>query len=152
MKQNITRTWRIAIATSQFNETVTQGLYDGALAGFESHTEKLQLDSFWVPGAVELPLTAQRLALSGRYDAILCLGAVIRGETDHYDYVCQQVSYGCQKVALDYNIPVIFGILTAQTDELAIARSSADSHNKGTACANAALSFLETLIQIDGLA
>lgn len=151
MKRTATHKWRIAIVTSQFNEDVTQGLYEGALVGFASYSDQTQLDSYWVPGAVELPLTAQRLALTGRYDAILCLGAVIRGETDHYDYVCQQVSYGCQKVALDYNLPVIFGVLTAQTDELAMARASADGNNKGTACAKATITFLETLIQIDDL-
>ena len=151
MKRTPSLKQRVAIVTSRFNETVTIGLYEGALAGFASYKEQLQLDTFWVPGAVELPLTAQRLALSGRFDAILCLGAVIQGETDHYDYVCQQVSYGCQKVALDYNMPVIFGVLTCQTDELALARASADGNNKGTACAKATLSFLETLSQIDDL-
>lgn len=151
MKRTPARKQRVAIVTSHFNEDVTQGLYQGALAGFAPHSEHVQLDSFWVPGAVELPLTAQRLALSGRFDAILCLGAVIRGETDHYDYVCQQVSFGCQKVALDYNIPVVFGVLTCQTDALALARASQDGNNKGSACAEATLAFLDTLSQIDEL-
>lgn len=140
--------WHVAVVTSRFNENITKGLYDGALTAFAEYGDRLQADSYWVPGAVELPLTAQRLALSGRYDAILCLGAIIRGDTDHYDYVCQQVSFGCQKVALDYNIPVLFGVLTCQNDHLAEVRSNADERNKGVTSAKATWDFLETLASI----
>lgn len=151
MKSPLSKKWRIAIVTSRFNEEVTQGLHEGAMASFATYQNELLLESFWVPGAVELPLTAQRLALTGRFDAVICLGAVIRGETDHYDYVCQQVSEGCQKVALDYNLPILFGVLTCQTDELALARSGPNDNNKGASTARAAIDFLETLAKIESL-
>lgn len=151
MKPQLSKKWRIAIVTSRFNEDITQGLHEGAMAGFAAFRDQIVLESFWVPGAVELPLTAQRLALTGHFDAVICLGAVIQGETDHYDYVCQQVSEGCQKVALDYNLPVLFGVLTCQTDELALARSGPNDNNKGSSTALAAIDFLETLAKIENL-
>ena len=106
---------RLAIVTSKFNEQVTQALYEGAISRVrELKLKEENIKSVWVPGAVEIPLVAQKLLLQNCYDAIVCLGAVIRGETTHYDYVCQQVSDGCQKLALEYSIPVIFGILTTE--------------------------------------
>lgn len=106
---------RIAIVISRFNETVTQKLYEGAV---ERLRELGHEDPFivWVPGAVEIPLMVQKLASFEQYEAIIALGAVIRGETSHYDYVCEQVSRGCQKIMLEYDVPVIFGVLTTENE------------------------------------
>src|ERR1041385_3302927 len=113
---------KIAIVVAEFNAKVTDLLLQGAV----DHLKKLNIpDLSWqiesVPGAIEIPLSAQQFAKSEKFKAVICLGAVIRGETDHYDYVCQQVSYGCQRVALDYDIPVIFGVLTTENTEQALA-------------------------------
>ncbi|MAZ39609.1 MAG: 6,7-dimethyl-8-ribityllumazine synthase [Legionellales bacterium] len=142
--------YNIAIVTSQFNEPVTHKLTAGAKDFFNQVSEKINVsDYFKVPGAVELPLFCSRLAKTKKYDAILMLGAVIYGETDHYDYVCQQVSYGCQQVALKYDIPVIFGILTCQTAELAFARVGGEKGNKGFSCAKALIETLDELALIE---
>ncbi|MGB6976649.1 MAG: 6,7-dimethyl-8-ribityllumazine synthase, partial [Gammaproteobacteria bacterium] len=101
-----------------------------------------------VPGAVEIPVTAQQLANTGNYDAIICLGAVIRGETDHYEYVCHQVSDGCQRVALDHHLPVIFGILTTDTVEQALARAGGSHGHKGRESADAALAMVAIMQQL----
>jgi 6,7-dimethyl-8-ribityllumazine synthase len=114
---------KVAIVTSKFNHEITDKLLETALFRLkERNVADKDICSIRVPGAVEIPLMAQQFAKQNKYDAILCLGAVIRGETSHYDYVCQQVSYGCQRVALDHHIPVIFGILTTEDEEQAIAR------------------------------
>src|SRR5687768_13583330 len=106
---------KFAIVVSQFNQTITDKLLDGALTRLkELNVKDDQINLIKVPGAVEIPLTAKLLARSQKYHAIICLGAVIRGDTDHYDYVCQQVSNGCQQVMMDFDVPVIFGILTTQ--------------------------------------
>lgn len=134
----------IAIITSRFNEKVTQRLFDGAkqrLAELDVPAENIH--EFWVPGAVEIPLIAQRLAKAQKYDAIITLGAVIRGETDHYDYVCQQVSYGCQRVALENDVPVIFGVLTTENAEQAFARAGGDHSHKGIESADAAVEMIK---------
>lgn len=111
---------KYALIVSRFNTEITDALYAGAKAQFEaSGVSPEQITTVFVPGAVELPLIAQRYAQL-EYDAVICLGAVIRGETDHYDYVCQSVTYGCQRVALTHTIPVVFGVLT--TDNVAQAR------------------------------
>lgn len=140
---------KIAVVMSQFNSKVTEGLLRGAFQRLnELGIEKETVLVIRVPGAVEIPLVAKVLAKTDQYDAIVCLGAVIRGDTDHYDYVCQQVSYGCQKVALEYHVPIIFGILTTQNEELALARSNDDKHNKGRESIDAALQMIETLKQL----
>lgn len=114
---------KIAIVTSQFNHEITDKLLATALERLkEKNVADENIHSVRVPGAVEIPLIAQKFAKQNKYDAILCMGAVIRGETSHYDYVCQQVSYGCQRVALDHHIPVIFGVLTTENEEQAEAR------------------------------
>lgn len=132
---------RFAIIISRFNEPVTSKLLEGCLsrlaeAGIEPDAAK---DIRWVPGAVEIPLIAQRYARSGDYDAVICLGAVIRGETTHYDYVCQQVSYGCQRVALDHDLPVVFGILTTENADQAYDRLGGAHGHKGVDAAEVAL-------------
>lgn len=132
----------IAIITSTFNPHITTKLYEGAKRYFDEKKE-LKVDSFTVPGAVEIPLFAKRLGLTNKYQAILALGCVIRGDTDHYDYVCQQISYGCQKVSLDQNIPVIFGILTTHDDQAALERVGGKEGHKGYDCAKALFDLLE---------
>jgi 6,7-dimethyl-8-ribityllumazine synthase len=121
---------KIAIVVSRFNHNITSGLHSQAIEYFEQHKSKEDTcDTFWVPGAVEIPIITQLLARKSTYSVIVCLGAVIRGETDHYDYVCQQVSNGIQRVSLDFNIPVIFGIVTTDTLEQALARANGDPQN-----------------------
>jgi len=133
----------IAIIVSQFNSDITDKLLAGALshlhtAGVSSH----QISVIHVPGAVEIPLTAQLLAKTQQYQAIICLGAVIRGDTSHYDYVCEQVSQGCQRIMLDFSIPVIFGVLTTENFEQALDRVGGKEGHKGQEAAAAALSMI----------
>ncbi len=140
---------RIAVITSRFNDDVTTRLQEGALKRLQEKGVAVGAkDIFSVPGAVEIPVVAQALAKKGGYHAILCLGAVIRGETTHYDYVCQQVSDGCQRVALDTGIPVIFGILTTENEEQALDRCGGAHGHKGADCADAAI---EMAVLLNGL-
>lgn len=146
---NKTLLFNIAIVVSRFNEDVTKRLYEGAIL----HLKELgfaddQITCVWVPGAVELPIVAQRLAETKSYEAVVCLGAVIRGETSHYDYVCEQVSYGCQRVALDHNIPIIFGVLTTENEEQALDRSGGHAGHKGREAIDAAVEMASILRQI----
>ncbi|HLD16869.1 MAG TPA: 6,7-dimethyl-8-ribityllumazine synthase [Coxiellaceae bacterium] len=137
---------KIAIVVSRFNEAVNQRLLNSTVARLEEKgVIRANLDIRWVPGAVEIPLVAKKMAKTGHYSAIIVLGTVIRGQTDHYEYVCQQVSYGCQKVALEHEIPVIFGVLTVNNRQQALARSGGDHSDKGHACADAALEMIEVL-------
>ncbi|AKQ33391.1 6,7-dimethyl-8-ribityllumazine synthase [Candidatus Coxiella mudrowiae] len=146
----MTRQLKFAIVVSQFNQPVMEKLLTGALARLaELDVKENQIKTVWVPGAVEIPLMAKRVAKTKRYDAIVCLGAVIRGETNHYDYVCQQVSLGCQQVALEYEIPVIFGVLTTQNKEQAFARAGGERGNKGTEAVNAAMMMIESIRDIE---
>lgn len=134
---------KIAIVTSRFNEPVTTKLYAGCVERLQELGVTLEEgDSCWVPGAVEVPLVAQRYAQRG-YDAVICLGAVIRGETSHYDYVCQSVSYGCQRVALDFDVPVIFGILTTENGEQAFDRLGGAHGHKGCDAADTAIEMIK---------
>lgn len=135
---------QFAIVTSIFNQEVTDKLLAGALERLkELGVHKNNITSLRVPGAVEIPLTAKLLAKSQKYAAIICLGAVIRGETTHYDYVCEQVSQGCQRVMLDYEIPVIFGVLTTENEEQAFARAGGAHGHKGRDAADCALAMAE---------
>ena len=131
--------YKIAVIVSKFNEDVTSKLLDGALNRLEIlGVTKQSITVFDVPGAVEIPLVAKLLAKTQKYDAIICLGAVIRGETGHYDFVCKQVSDGCASVMLNYEIPVIFGVLTTDNLEQALARCGGNKGNKGNKGADAA--------------
>lgn len=142
----MTRKLKFAIVVSQFNRLVTEKLLDGALTRlFELDIEESQIKTVTVPGAVEIPLIAKRLAKTKCYDAIICLGAVIRGETNHYDYVCKQVSFGCQQVALEYEIPVIFGILTTKNKKQALSRAGGDQGNKGVEAVNSAIKMIDSM-------
>ena len=147
--KDIAAGFNIVIVVSRFNENVTQKLLQGALERLrELEFEKHQITVAHVPGAVELPVTAQAFAKTGSVDAIVCLGAVIRGETTHYDYVCSQVSKGCQRVALDYNIPVIFGVLTTENKEQALARAGGARGHKGRDAIDTAYEMVSVLRQI----
>ncbi|MFZ9034535.1 MAG: 6,7-dimethyl-8-ribityllumazine synthase [Francisellaceae bacterium] len=132
---------KIAIIVSQFNELITDKLLEGAL--IEAKEQGIESpDVFYVPGAVELPYAAQQLAKSQKYDAIVLLGAVIRGQSDHYDYVCQQVSYATQKVMLKYDLPVIFGVLTTHNKEQALDRVGGAKGHKGRYAMKAAIDMV----------
>ncbi len=149
MKQN-SACFNIAVVVSRFNEEITQKLRDGAVSrlnelGFNAQ----QIKIISVPGAIEIPITAQRLAKTKKYEAIICLGAVIQGETKHFDYVCQQVSYGCQQVALTHDIPMIFGVLTTDTEEQAYDRVGGAHGHKGREAADTAFELVNTLREME---
>jgi len=142
-------TFRVGVVVSRFNESITRPLLDGALARLkELNFESDSVCVAWVPGAVEIPLVAQRMAQLGVYDAIICLGAVIRGETSHYDYVCQQVSYGCQRVALQNDLPVVFGVLTTDNEEQAKERIGGAHGHKGRDAVDSAVATVSVMRQI----
>lgn len=141
---------KFAIIVSQFNEFVTDKLLEGALARLkELNFDENQIKIVKVPGAVEIPLTAKLLARSQKFNAIICLGAVIRGDTDHYDYVCQQVSNGCQQVMMDFDVPVIFGILTTQNVEQAEDRVGGKEGHKGIESIDAAIQMINVLHSLE---
>lgn len=134
---------KVAIVTSKYNYNVTRRLTEGSIAQLKSRgiaVENIKLIE--VPGAVEIPYAAKLLAKTAAYQAVICLGSVIQGETDHYDYVCQQVSYGCQKVMLDTEIPIIFGVLTTQNEQQALDRAGGRIGHKGVEAADAALAMI----------
>ena len=140
---------RIALLASRFNETITQSLLEGAMSALRRHgLDDASITVAWVPGAFELPMTAKRLADSGEFDAIVCLGAVIRGATSHYDYVCSQTAAGIARVSLDTGVPVIFGVLTTENIEQAIERSGTKAGNKGFDSAVAAIEMADLLRQL----
>ena len=115
---------RVGIVAARFNEFITSKLVGGALDGLKRHDVKEEdIDVAWVPGAFEIPLIASKMAKSKKYDAVICVGAVIRGSTSHYDYVCSEVSKGIANVSLNSDIPVMFGVLTTDNIEQAIAVS-----------------------------
>ena len=130
----------IAVVVARFNELVTRALLSGAEDGLARHgVEPEGVDVAWVPGSFEIPVAARKLAESGRYQAVVCLGAVIRGETPHFDQVANQASSGIARVALDTGVPVIFGIITADTLEQALERAGGKMGNKGYDAAVAAI-------------
>jgi 6,7-dimethyl-8-ribityllumazine synthase len=140
---------RVAIAASRFNEAITARLLEGALDGLRRHgVDPETIDVAWAPGAFELPLIAGRLAASGIYDAVITLGAVIRGATGHYDFVAGQCAAGIQRVQLDTGTPVIFGVLTTDTVDQALVRSEPDDTNKGWEAALAAIEMASLLADL----
>ncbi|MBQ2575718.1 MAG: 6,7-dimethyl-8-ribityllumazine synthase [Lachnospiraceae bacterium] len=140
---------KVAIVASRFNEIIVNKLLGGAVDGLVRHgVEEKNITAAWVPGAFEIPLTAQKLAESGKYDAVICVGAVIRGQTSHYDYVCNEVSKGIAQVSLNSKIPVLFGIVTTENIEQAIARAGSKAGNKGYDCALSAIEMVNLLHQI----
>ena len=132
---------RFGIVVARFNEFITNRLLGGAMDALLRHgADEERIDVAWVPGAFEIPLAAAKMASSGRYDAVICLRAIIRGATPHFDYVAAEASKGIAKVGLDTGVPVIFGVITADTIEQAIERAGTKAGNKGW---DAALSAIE---------
>jgi 6,7-dimethyl-8-ribityllumazine synthase len=141
--------FNVAIVVSRFHSQITEKLWHGAIErlrelGFDTD----QVTTVWVPGAVEIPITAQRLSRTNQFAAIICLGAVIFGETSHFEYVCQQVSQGCLQVSLDNDIPVIFGVLTTQNLFQAEERAGGSKGNIGRYSADSAFELISVLQQI----
>ena len=142
---------KIAIVASRFNEFITTKLVGGAEDCLLRHgTDGDDITLAWVPGAFEIPLIASKMAKSGKYDAVICLGAVIRGATSHYDYVCSEVSKGIANVSLASDIPVMFGVLTTDTIEQAIERAGTKAGNKGFECAEGAIEMVNLIKEIEG--
>ncbi len=141
---------KVAIVAARFNEFITSKLVSGAMDGLLRHdVAEEDVSLAWVPGAFEIPVIASRLAKSGKYDAVICLGAVIRGSTSHYDYVCSEVSKGIASVSLETGVPVMFGILTTENIEQAIERAGTKAGNKGYDCALCAIEMVNLLREID---
>lgn len=137
---------RVAIAASRFNDLVVERLLAGARDGLVRHgVDEASITVAWTPGAVELPLVAQRLASSDEFDAVICLGAVIRGATGHYDHVATQCAAGLSRVALDTGIPVVFGVLTTENTEQALERAGGKAGNKGFEAAATAIEMVDLL-------
>ena len=137
---------KIAVIQSRFNESVTESLLQGALEALqEMGVAKERVQACSVPGAVELPLVAKRLAASGAFDAIVVVGAVIRGETSHYDHVCGMTADGCRQASLDTGVPIAFGVLTCDTPEQAFARCAPGEANKGREAACVAVELANLL-------
>lgn len=140
---------RVAVVAARFNEMVVAKLVDGALACLRKYeVADHEVDVAWVPGAFELPLVARTMAESGRYHAVVCLGAVIRGETAHFDYVAQAAARGIQEATLSSGVPVVFGVLTTDTLEQAMDRAGGRHGNKGWDAAAAALEMVSVLEQL----
>ena len=140
---------KFAIVVSRFNEFITSKLLGGALDMLRRHeTNEDDIDVIWVPGAFEIPLLAKKLASSGKYDAVICLGAVIRGSTTHYDYVCNEVSKGIAAVGLSTGVPTIFGVVTTENIEQAIERAGTKAGNKGSDAAVSAMEMANLLKSI----
>ncbi|HUE59474.1 MAG TPA: 6,7-dimethyl-8-ribityllumazine synthase [Acidimicrobiales bacterium] len=140
---------RFAVVASRFNEAIVGRLVEGALDGLRRHgVDESRVDVAWVPGAFELPLVAQKLAVSGLYDAVVALGAVIRGATGHYDFVAGQCAAGIQRVQLDTGVPVVFGVLTTDTIEQAVERSGAKAGNKGFEAAATAIEMANLMASL----
>jgi 6,7-dimethyl-8-ribityllumazine synthase len=137
---------RFAIVVARWNEAITRKLLDGAVATFREHgVADDAIDVAWVPGAMEIPLIAQRMAASNRYAAVLCLGAVIRGETTHDQHINRSVTNAITQIGLEANVPVLFGVLTCETMEQAVQRAGGSFGNKGSECAEAALYMIGLL-------
>ena len=140
---------KVGIIVARFNEFVTSKLLSGALDTLTRHEVKEEnIQVAWVPGAFEIPLIASKMAESGKYDAVICLGAVIRGSTSHYDYVCSEVSKGIASVSLKSGIPVMFGVLTTENIEQAIERAGSKAGNKGSECAQGAIEMVNLIREI----
>ena len=142
---------KVGIVATRFNDFITSKLLGGALDCLIRHgVSEGSIDTAWVPGAFEVPLIASKMAHSGKYDTVICLGAVIRGNTTHYDYVCSEVSKGIASVSLSSGIPVMFGILTTENIEQAIERSGTKAGNKGYDCAMGALEMVNLIREMQG--
>ena len=147
----IAKSMKVGIVAARFNEFITNKLLGGAMDGLLRHgVQEEDIQVAWVPGAFEIPLIASKMAKSGKYDAVICLGAVIRGSTTHYDYVCSEVSKGIATVSLHSDIPVMFGVLTPENIEQAIERAGTKAGNKGYDCALGAVEMVNLIREIEG--
>ena len=137
---------RIGFVVARFNEFITSKLLGGAMDGLIRHDiDEDNIDVAWVPGAFEIPLIAKKMAKSGKYDAVIALGAVIRGSTSHYDYVCNEVSKGVAAASLESGVPVMFGVVTTENIEQAIERAGTKAGNKGYDCALGAIEMVNLI-------
>ena len=140
---------KIGIVVARFNEFITSKLLGGALDTLKRHgIEDGNIDVAWVPGAFEIPLIASKMANSGKYDAVICLGAIIRGSTSHYDLVCNEAAKGIAQVSLQSGIPVMFGVITTENIEQAIERAGSKAGNKGSECAEGAIEMINLIRSI----
>ena len=140
---------KVGIIVARFNEFIGSKLLSGAIDGLVRHgMNEEDIEVAWVPGAFEIPVAAQRMAQSKKYDAIICLGAVIKGSTSHYDYVCAEVSKGVASVSLQFGLPVMFGVLTTDNIEQAIERAGTKAGNKGYDCALSAIEMANLFRQM----
>jgi 6,7-dimethyl-8-ribityllumazine synthase len=137
---------KVGIIASRFNEIIVNKLLGGAVDGLVRHgVEEKNITAAWVPGAFELPLLAQKMAKSGNYDAVICVGAVIRGDTSHYELVCNEAAKGIAHVGMETGIPVLFGVITTENIEQAIARAGSKAGNKGYDCALSAIEMVNLM-------
>ncbi len=140
---------KVGIIASRFNEIIVNKLLGGAVDGLVRHgVAEKNITAVWVPGAFELPLAAKKMALSGNYDAVICVGAVIRGDTSHYDLVCNEAAKGIAQASLSTGVPVLFGIVTTENIEQAISRAGSKAGNKGYDCALSAIEMVNLLSQL----
>ena len=140
---------KVGIIASRFNEFIVSKLLSGAVDGLVRHgVEEENITATWVPGAYEIPVVASKMAQSGKYDAVICVGTVIRGATSHYDYVCNEVSKGIAQVGLNTGVPVLFGIVTTENIEQAIERAGTKAGNKGYDCALSAIEMVNLMEQL----
>ncbi|MBB65080.1 MAG: 6,7-dimethyl-8-ribityllumazine synthase [Waddliaceae bacterium] len=140
---------RLGIIVSRFNESITNNLLQGALETAKRYgISEENIHVVWVPGAFEIPLVAKKLAVSGEVDAVICLGCLIKGATDHYQLICQQVASGIAQVAREYELPVVFEVLTVNTVEDAMARSGGKAGNKGAEAIQCAIEMVDLLKQL----
>ncbi|MCI5793192.1 MAG: 6,7-dimethyl-8-ribityllumazine synthase [Lachnospiraceae bacterium] len=140
---------KVGIVASRFNSFIVQKLLEGAVDGLVRHgVEEKNIDACWVPGAFEIPLTAEKMAASGKYDAVICVGAVIRGATTHYELVVNETAKGIAQVEFKTGVPVMFGVITTENIEQAIERAGSKAGNKGYDCALSAIEMVNLMKQI----
>ena len=140
---------KVGIVAARFNEIIVSKLLGGAVDGLVRHgVDEENITAAWVPGAFEIPTAALKMAQSGKYDAVICVGTVIRGQTSHYDYVCNEVSKGIAQIAMQTGVPTLFGIVTTENIEQAIARAGSKAGNKGYDYALAAIEMVNLLEQL----
>lgn len=140
---------KVGIVAARFNEIIVNKLLNGAVDGLVRHgVDENNITAAWVPGAFEIPVVALKMAQSGKYDAVIAVGAVIRGDTSHYDYVCNEVSKGIAQAGMSTGIPVLFGVITTENIEQAIARAGSKAGNKGYDCALSAIEMVNLMEQM----
>ena len=141
---------KVGIVASRFNSFIVQKLLDGAVDGLVRHgVAEEDITAAWVPGAFEIPIVAKQMAESGKYDAVICVGAVIRGSTSHYELVCSEVAKGVAQVSLQTGVPVLFGVITTENIEQAIERAGSKAGNKGYDCAVGAVEMVNLIRELE---